>query len=827
MLFEQLNFKHYHRVESKLSSICPWRLFAENGICYLKGDALMCAYEFIAPDLGSSSMRKINALSNLFNNAIIQLGENWTVQFELQRRINKKYPASNFDNLTAYLVAKQREMNFIYGNPQYENRYYLIFTYKMPKMAEMKVSSVFFKKKDGSRTETSEKEMIEKEIRYFKSSTSKTAGILKTAMEIKMLDSSELASFMHTSVSFRWFKMQVPDYQSSLFIDRIITDETLENSIPLKLGKNYASIIAVNSFPGATVPAMFDELNKADCELRWSTRFMCYSKQTALKKIKKKGESYHGSVTSIAQMAINSATHTTGGGTENRAALAQEDDALNASVELTMENEGYGDYCSNIMVWDKDLKEVKRKAEYISEIVTSTGFSCKEETVNLLQAFLSMQPGNIYANKRELFVSTSNTSHIIPVSSIWEGLKENPFMKKVSGNGAPLIVCETDFKMPFYLNLHVGQVGHTFIGGQTGAGKSTLLGLMEISWRQYNNGKVIIFDKGRSARNLTICTGGLYLEPGYDKNITFQPLRELESPQDLRWASEFIQILLVEQKVEVNAAIRASIFNTLKLLQTKNPETRDLTSFFQYSDYQEPVTGRNIIQDALGPYILGGEYGTLFDARSTNILWGDKWTMIEMGTLMNLSSACVTPALSFLLHQCEKQFDGSPVMLILDEAHTFFENKIFAKEIAIWLKTLRKLNVSVIFATQEIEDILKSSIAHTLVSQCPTKIYLADENAETPLSAEGYKQFGLEDSEIHFLAQKMQKQRDYYYRSSLGRRKFQLGLDELQLAVITTETTDHPLLDKIEEEFGRNTGKELVKEILKAKNIEFEYLLED
>lgn len=166
-------------------------------------------------------------------------------------------------------------------------------------------------------------------------------------------------------------------------------------------------------------------------------------------------------------------------------------------------------------------------------------------------------------------------------------------------------------------------------------------------------------------------------------------------------------------------------------------------------------------------------------------------------------------------------------MLVLDEAHTFFQNEIFAKEIAVWLKTLRKLNVAVVFATQEIEDVLKSPIAHTIVSQCPTKIYLADENAETPLSAEGYRQFGLDDAEIHLLAGKMQKQRDYYYKSSLGCRKFQLLLDELQLAIITTSTTDNALLDKIEEKFGRNTGKELVEEVLQAKNIEYKYLLED
>ena len=73
----------------------------------------------------------------------------------------------------------------------------------------------------------------------------------------------------------------------------------------------------------------------------------------------------------------------------------------------------------------------------------------------------------------------------------------------------------------------------------------------------------------------------------------------------------------------------------------------------------------------------------------------------------------------------------------------------------------------------------------------------------------------------------MRKQCDYYYKSSLGRRKFQLELDELQLAVITTSTTDNALLDKIEEKYGRNTGKELVKEVLDAKNIDYKYLLED
>ena len=74
----------------------------------------MCVYEFVAPDLGSSSMAKINSISNLFNNCIVQLGENWTIQFELQRRINKDYPASDIDSLSTYLVEREREINYSY-----------------------------------------------------------------------------------------------------------------------------------------------------------------------------------------------------------------------------------------------------------------------------------------------------------------------------------------------------------------------------------------------------------------------------------------------------------------------------------------------------------------------------------------------------------------------------------------------------------------------------------------------------------------------------------------------------------------------------------------
>lgn len=824
MLIEPLNFKSYKNNRQPLSSICPWVCMVENGIVKLKGEGFTCAYEFIAPDIASSSIGKINSISNMFNNALIQLGENWTVQFELQRIRTSKYPSSSFDNLAAYMIEKQRELNFQLNKSHYKNRYFLIFTYKLPSQVESRVKNMFFKSKTKEENDSEESlKYIKNELRNFKMNTSKVASILRTIMYIEMLDSSKLLELLHSSVSLNWNKTYLPDKGNLVFIDNIVTDTDLENSMPLKLGENYIPIVTIKSFPSVTLPAMFDIINKADCELRWSTRFCCYSKQEAYKRIESAEKKFHSARKSIGQLAMEATLHTEST-RENAAAAAEESDAADAKIEVQMGNFGYGDYCSNIMVWDKDLEVAEENAKYISGLVTSCGFSTKEETSNCLQAWLSMQPGNIYANKRALFCSTGNVSHVIPISSIWAGLSENNYMYKISGNKTPHVVCDTEFGIPYYLNLNVRDVGHTWISGRTGAGKSTLLALLEAQWLKYPDSQVIIFDKDRSARNLTMCTGGIYIEPGKD-DITFQPLAELDTFEQQTWAAEFIEILLVEQKITVNAAMRKAIFETIKLLATKDVHSRTLTSFQQYCDYTNPKTYQNDIKDGIAPYVLGGQYGNLFDSEESNLTL-NKWTMIEMGTLMNMSQGAVAPALDYLFQQCDKKFTGRPTLLVLDEAWIFFKNEIFASKIVEWLKVLRKKNVFVVFATQEIDDAIKSPIASTIVSQCVSKIFLADEEALTQMNREAYRKFGLEQSEIKLLSQ-MVKKRDYFYKSSMGTRLFQLGLDELQLGILTCSNDEHKLLDEVERNYGKNTGEELVEQILKAKKIEYLYLLED
>jgi type IV secretion system protein TrbE len=152
----------------------------------------------------------------------------------------------------------------------------------------------------------------------------------------------------------------------------------------------------------------------------------------------------------------------------------------------------------------------------------------------------------------------------------------------------------------------------------------------------------------------------------------------------------------------------------------------------------------------------------------------------EMGSLMQ-GRAAMLPILTYLFHRLESQFDGSPTWLILDEAWVFLDDPMFANRIREWLKTLRKKNVSVVFATQSLADIQRSSIAPAIIESCPSRIFLPSPQAIEPQLKGVYESFGLNDRQIELIARATPK-RDYYYHSRLGARWFDLGLHPVALA---------------------------------------------
>jgi len=816
----------------------------DDGVCLLKNGAVMATYRVEYPDLESSSAPEIASMASLFNRSAMTLSQNegWALFFDVRRFKTKDYPAGEFSNLAGWLIDQKRAENYHNFGEHFTTEYYITFVYQLPSDIDSKASSLIFKKKDNA-PKNGKKSLfgkegnlpkIQKEVEQFIDECEKVMGTLSVKLWIQRLNSSELFSYIKSSVSLNRQNLVYPE-NTFFFLDNYVCDSDVRNSQPLKVGEYYVPVLSVMDFPNKTYPAIFDGLNRTMTEFRWTTRFIPLSKERSAKEAEKYQNRFYSArksgMTLFTEMAMNVEIDK-----ENRGALEMESQASGIQADIAMGEYVLGYYTSNLMVWDRSLAVAREKSRKLQQVVRTCGFSVREETFNNCQAWLGMMPGNVYSNIRRPLISTQNFSNIIPLSSAWQGMLYNDFTEETCGSSVPLCTCSTSYGTPFFLNLNVRDVGHTFVFGPTGAGKSTLLALLMASATKYKDANIICIDKQLSSRALMVGGGGVYVEPGKD-TVAFQPLSELKSPDEcseseymesLMWCQQFIEGLLAQQGIDTTPEMSKVISDTLKLISLKEKNCRTLTSFQQYATYSDPETGSNTIRIGLDPYCAGGQFGPIFDADETNLPLS-KFVTIEMGSLMRLSEKAVAPALMYIFRYLEKLWnlpagEKQPLtFLFLDEAWLYLQHPIFAGFLQEWLRTLRKKKVFCIFATQEVAAAAKSSLSDTIAQQCLTKIYLADESATTPGLLESYRYFGLTDSEILAISNATMK-RDYYFKNPNGCRMFTLDLDPFQLALISP---DHEMLDRIEKEHGRNTTEPLAFEILEETKKKMEELGRD
>src|SRR5690606_17187032 len=184
------------------------------------------------------------------------------------------------------------------------------------------------------------------------------------------------------------------------------------------------------------------------------------------------------------------------------------------------------------------------------------------------------------------------------------------------------------------------------------------------------------------------------------------------------------------------------------------------------------------LKRALQPYTLAGPYGRLLDADGEQFGTHDAQAFETEGLVGTPAAPAV---LAYLFHRIGRRLDGRPTLILIDEGWLALDDPLFGRQLKEWLKTLRKKNASVVFATQSLADIEGSRLAPALIESCPTRLFLANERALEPQIAGIYRRFGLNDRQIEIIASATPK-RDYYCQSPLGNRLFDLGLGPLALA---------------------------------------------
>lgn len=770
------------------SELVTWLLMTNAGVVINNNGTVQKSFTFEGKDTMTMDELEVDAYIKDVNNALKRMKTGYMLFFESQKVKDTNYPEITDENPLQHEFDEARKERL--KKNAYEIKSYLTIVYKLPMEAYRNVADMvdmdnkslgkklkqMFKDMVNTMNPKVSMETVEKAAMAYGESLTRTeedfldevdqlVGLLSRIFsDLRPLTHQETLTYLHSTISDSWHPVK-SDIRS--FIVQQLSDSTFVSGRKPKLGKYHLGILGIKDFPASMRPDIMEQLRSYRSEYRFCIRYIALGREKAKSEaLDIQGKRVQSSK-SMLVMAIEAVTNKDSGKV-NEAALMEADEAGEANILVERDKAGLGYLTMNIVLMNEDPDVLAEEMKELRNAVQAQGFICVIERDNAAKAWLSTIPSCYEYNVRRYLVHSGNVAACAPISAAWSGQKKNKHL-----GGPPLLKARTTEGLPFYLSLHVEDVGHTFIAGATGAGKSVLLNTISAHFQKYPNARVYIFDKSASSRVLTEAMGGNFYNILVDtESIAFQPLANIDQELEQKFISTWLAAYAESQRITIDQKDINILISALKTVGTQPPRNRTLTvlSTAVQSEKWRLVLA-NLLLNEDNAFGNVGVYGSLFDNDQDKFGTG-RWQTFEMDKVMQ-DESIVSLTLDYLFHRIEGSLNGDPTLIVLDECWLFLKNPAFRAKVIDYIRTLRKANASIIMATQNLADIT-DELLPIVTNNMETKIYLANRTMNER-SRRMYEAFGLNDKEIDIIASLEPKQQ-YFYKSPLGARVFDLAL---------------------------------------------------
>lgn len=731
----------------------------KDGILLMKDGSLFRACLIAGPDLDFATEAVREQIVNVVNHAFAQLGDRWMVNVSVFRRETNGYPLhGSFPDPTSLLIDHERQTHYAQAGTQYDTVTVLSLTYRPPSRVHHTALSLF----DAS-VMTDE---LTTSVQWFESTTREFLALLATQLSVEAMTGETLLSYLRYCVTGKQQRVPVP-YDGSHLDCHIAGVDFLGGRFP-QVDERHVRVISLTGFPREDLPHMLRFLNDLPLPYHWATRWIPLDPHAGGAEVLTIKQRWNSVVRKVSSLVVH--RFNDGPIEDNDTAQALAEDAKAASEAAEDGQERFGFYTSTLVVWHADKEHAQQYAELILTTLQNHGYTAVIEKVNAVEALLGSLPGHGQPNVRRPMLHTHNLACLLPLTSVWQGLRENP-NPMFPAHASALAYTRTG-STPFFLNLHVSDVGHTLVIGPIGAGKTTLLAFLMAQFLRYENAQVFCFDRKHGALPITLACGGVHYDIGVDGQV-FAPLSAITTPAGLDWASEWVALVCELSGVTITPEIHERIAEALDILSRGKRTT--------LSDFVMTVQDASV-REALRSYLVGGTRGHLIDAQQDSLRTA-RFQTFELERLMSAGPKSSLPVIAYLCHWIEQRLDGRPTLITIDEGGLIALHALMGEKIEEWFRTLRSKNAAVVFVTQSLADFAKMQQSTLILESCHTKIYLPNNEATTASSKLYYERFGLNDAEIEALASAIPK-RDYLYKSPLGTRMFTLDLGPATLSFV-------------------------------------------
>jgi len=419
---------------------------------------------------------------------------------------------------------------------------------------------------------------------------------------------------------------------------------------------------------------------------------------------------------------------------------------LTFALDQLMSGEfAFGEHHATLTVFGETPNEVRNLLEKARAALFDAAIVPKVISLAVEAAFWAQLPCNWKFRPRPAPISSQNFLSFASLHNYMAG--------KPTGNpwGPAVTIFKTDAGTPLYFNFHstspdedsegMRPAGHTIVTGATGQGKTVLLGILLAQCDKFSPG-VVVFDKDRGMQGAVMAMGGKYFPLVLGEKSGMNPLQMEPTPDNIIFIKDLVKQLAASSgdainhhdEVEIDQALETVMFHLDRPLRRLSTLVQSLPNPMSDDDNARPTVHARLLK-----WCDGGEYGWLFDNPTDDIdltryrVYGFDYTeFLDVPVIR-------TPLMMYLMHRTNKMPQGQPFVRVMDEFWKPLEDAYFTKWSRDGLKTDRKKNALLLFATQEPGDALESPIAKTIIQQCPTQIFLPNPKADKADYIAGFK----------------------------------------------------------------------------------------
>lgn len=477
----------------------------------------------------------------------------------------------------------------------------------------------------------------------------------------------------------------------------------------------------------------------------------------------------------------------------------------------------------HVLAWTKDLAGQQDIHNQCTAALASIDANAKIETVGAAQLFWAGIPGNAAdLPTNETFLSFApQAACFINMESAYRSSKSDfgfRLCDRISGRPLHVDISDEPMRRGMITNRN------KFIISPSGSGKSFLNNHIKRSY--YEQGThVVLVDVGHSYQGLCTLVKGYYFTYSETNPICFNPFfvagQGMPDSEKLESIKTLLVTLWKKDDEGFSRSEYVALSHALQLFYEEQTE-RSFNSFYEFlSGSYAGVLKKQQVKEkdfdlaqflyVLRPYYKGGQYDYLLNATENLDLLNERFIVFELDTIKD--HPILLPVVTIIIMEVfiskMRKLKGIRKMIVIEEAWKAIAKKGMAEYVLYLYKTIRKHFGEAVVVTQDIEDILSSTIIRQAIVNNSDTIILLDQSKYEKRFEQIQELLGLSDKD-RALVLSLNKANDPSRRYkevfiSLGRRwskVYAIEVSKEEYFTYTTEEKEKLLVTTAAEKLG-------------------------